>query len=162
METLKFSLEFCCTLDGSCCRTSNTYARFQLFSPSSHGAAEEQMSKELEETVPQPPVTTNGLSHQDDSPMSVMNCRNKAESDKLLAIPVGFVGSEEVVRSAPHLVPGGNLNCPSLEEQGMRINAALDAAHAPISHLSNLIDDGHRAANFRGPFQPSDFYWLEA
>ncbi|KAI6693372.1 hypothetical protein NL676_021082 [Syzygium grande] len=58
----------------------------------------------------------------------------QAESDKLPVIPVGFVRSEEVAGSAPHLVPGGNLACPSLEAQGMRI----DSANVPISQVLNL------------------------
>ncbi|KAI6695664.1 hypothetical protein NL676_023374 [Syzygium grande] len=75
---------------------------------------------------------------------------SSAEPEMLSAIPLGFVGSEEVAGSAPHLVPGGNLDCPSLEAQGMRMNAALEATHMPISQVLNLITGGHQAANFRG------------
>lgn len=82
---------------------------------------------------------------------------SRAESDKLPAIPIGLVGSGEVAGSAPHLVTDGNLACPSLGAQGMRINAPLDAAQMPISLVLNLITGGPQAANFRGPFQLSTF-----
>ncbi|KAI6673077.1 hypothetical protein NL676_000983 [Syzygium grande] len=55
-----------------------------------------------------------------------------AESDKLPVILLGFVRSE-VAGSAPHLVPGGNLACPSLEAREMRIDAALDAVTLHMS-----------------------------
>ncbi|XP_056164918.1 uncharacterized protein LOC130137500 [Syzygium oleosum] len=90
--------------------------------------AEEQMSMEVSETAP-----------QKNSPESEMNYENEVESDKLPATPVGSVGSEEVAGSTPHLVAGGSLARSSLEAQGMRINAALDAAHMPISQVPNLL-----------------------
>ncbi|KAI6695656.1 hypothetical protein NL676_023366 [Syzygium grande] len=80
---------------------------------------------------------------------------SRAEPEMPSAIPLGFVGSEEVAGSAPHLVPGGNLARPSLEAQGMRTNAALEAAHTPISQFPNLIAGGHQAANFRGCYRSS-------
>ncbi|XP_010066249.3 uncharacterized protein LOC104453401 [Eucalyptus grandis] len=108
--------------------------------------AKQQMSMELAaETAP----------HNGDSPLSVMNFENEADSDKLPAIPAGSVGLGEVAGSAPHLVPGGSLPRSSLEAQGMRINAALDSAQRPISQVPNLTAGGHHAGNIRGPFQPS-------
>ncbi|KAI6677613.1 hypothetical protein NL676_038409 [Syzygium grande] len=85
------------------------------------------MSMEVSDTAP-----------QNNSPESETNYENETESDKLPATPVGSVGSDEVAGPAPHLVAGGSLARSSLEAQGMRINAALDAAHMPISQVPNL------------------------
>lgn len=76
---------------------------------------------------------------------------SRAQSDPN---PVGSVGSEEVAGSDPNLVPGRSLAQSPLEAQGMKTNAALDAALTQISQVPNLITGGNHTANFRGHAQP--------
>ncbi|XP_048134941.1 uncharacterized protein LOC115733421 [Rhodamnia argentea] len=102
---------------------------------------EQQMSTELAETA-----------KQADSPVSITNNENEAQSD---SNPVSSVGSEVVVGFDLNLMPSDSPAQSPLEGQGMKTNAALDSALMQISQVPNLITGGSHTANFRGPAQPS-------